>query len=198
MGDREETRATWQKKESKGVAQLEEDHVLFRGDFRVKLSFDDITEAAAAGETLEVRSGGHVLTLHIGARAAGRWAEKITNPKSVIQKLGVKAGEKVALFGVAASTFAGCEIVSARAIGSADHIFLLATKATDLHRLRDLRQKMKEDGSIWVIRPKGKDTPVTEAASMAAGKAAGLVDVKVVRYSDTHTAEKYVIPVANR
>ena len=33
---------------------------------------------------------------------------------------------------------------------------------------------------------------------MAAGKRAGLVDVKVVSYSDTHSAEKYVIPVANR
>ena len=33
---------------------------------------------------------------------------------------------------------------------------------------------------------------------MAAGKQAGLVDVKVVSYSDTHSAEKYVIPVARR
>jgi len=29
-------------------------------------------------------------------------------------------------------------------------------------------------------------------------KAAGLVDVKVVRFSDTHTAEKFVIPLASR
>ncbi len=33
---------------------------------------------------------------------------------------------------------------------------------------------------------------------MAAGKRAGLVDVKVVSFSDTHTAEKFVIPVAKR
>jgi len=33
---------------------------------------------------------------------------------------------------------------------------------------------------------------------MAAGKHAGLVDVKVVSFSDTHTAEKFVIPVAKR
>ena len=30
---------------------------------------------------------------------------------------------------------------------------------------------------------------------MSAGKRAGLVDVKVVSFSDTHTAEKFVIPV---
>jgi hypothetical protein len=33
---------------------------------------------------------------------------------------------------------------------------------------------------------------------MRAGKAAGLVDVKVVSFSATHTAEKFVIPVRAR
>jgi hypothetical protein len=33
---------------------------------------------------------------------------------------------------------------------------------------------------------------------MAAGKAAGLVDVKVVGFSSTHTAQKFVIPLKNR
>ena len=33
---------------------------------------------------------------------------------------------------------------------------------------------------------------------MAAGKRAGLVDVKVVSFSETVTAEKFVIPVARR
>jgi hypothetical protein len=39
---------------------------------------------------------------------------------------------------------------------------------------------------------------VSEKASMAAGKAAGLVDVKVCAFSETHTAEKYVIPRSSR
>lgn len=33
---------------------------------------------------------------------------------------------------------------------------------------------------------------------MAAGKEAGLVDVKVARFSETLTAEKFVIPVQRR
>ena len=52
-------------------------------------------------------------------------------------------------------------------------------------------------GAAWVVRRKG-DPVVSERASMAAGKKAGLVDVKVVSFSDTHTAEKYVIPVGKR
>jgi hypothetical protein len=47
------------------------------------------------------------------------------------------------------------------------------------------------------VRPKGSKA-ITEAETMAAGKRAGLVDVKVVSFSETHTAEKFVIPVAAR
>jgi hypothetical protein len=50
---------------------------------------------------------------------------------------------------------------------------------------------------VWVIRPKGRPD-ISERAVMAAGKAAGLVDVKVVSFSPTHTAEKFVIPVKAR
>jgi hypothetical protein len=50
---------------------------------------------------------------------------------------------------------------------------------------------------LWVIRPKGRKE-ISEQSVMAAGKAAGLVDVKVVSFSPTHTAEKFVIPVKNR
>jgi hypothetical protein len=39
---------------------------------------------------------------------------------------------------------------------------------------------------------------VSEAASREAAIAAGLVDVKVVSFDDTRSAEKYVIPLASR
>ena len=48
------------------------------------------------------------------------------------------------------------------------------------------------------MRPKGKDTPVTETDARKAGLAAGLVDVKVAAFSPTHSALKFVIPVAKR
>jgi len=41
-------------------------------------------------------------------------------------------------------------------------------------------------------------TDVRESEVLSAGKSAGLVDVKVVRFSDTHTAHKFVIPLAER
>ena len=53
------------------------------------------------------------------------------------------------------------------------------------------------DGGIWVVSPKG-DPTIRDVDVMAAAKAAGLVDVKVARWSDTHTALKLVIPKALR
>lgn len=53
------------------------------------------------------------------------------------------------------------------------------------------------DGALWLVTPRGVSA-VTEADALAAGRAAGLTDVKVVRFSDTHTAHKFVVPRANR
>ena len=79
-----------------------------------------------------------------------------------------------------------------------DMVFLAVDKPADLARLSELASVIVPAGAIWVIRRKGKQATVTEAESMAAGKAAGLVDTKVVGLSETHTAERYVIPVARR
>ena len=78
-----------------------------------------------------------------------------------------------------------------------DIIFLSAMHTSALGHLAALRGAIKPAGAIWVIRPKGQKS-ITESDTMAAGKRAGLVDVKVVSFSDSHTAEKFVIPVANR
>ena len=62
-----------------------------------------------------------------------------------------------------------------------------------LQKLPELARRIKRDGAVWTIRPKGSPL-VSESDLMKAGRAAGLVDVKVVRFSETHTAEKFVVP----
>src|SRR5581483_10551440 len=84
-----------------------------------------------------------------------------------------------------------------RVLKNSDAIFVGATRISQLSRLESLKASLKPAGAVWIVRPKGRPE-ISEAAVMAAGKAAGLVDVKVVRFSDTHTAEKFVIPVAAR
>jgi hypothetical protein len=89
----------------------------------------------------------------------------------------------------------GALIASGRA--PFDVLFFEANDRRALSRLPVLRKRIAADGAIWVIRPKG--TPlISEADVLSAGKAAGLVDVKVVRFSDAQTAHRLVIPVAQR
>jgi hypothetical protein len=78
-----------------------------------------------------------------------------------------------------------------------DVIFVAANEQSDLERLVTVQKFLKRDGAIWVIRPKGSPL-ISEGEVRKAGKAAGLVDIKVARFSETHTAEKFVIPVSRR
>lgn len=61
-----------------------------------------------------------------------------------------------------------------------------------------LRKALQPAGALWILRVKGPAAPVSEAAVMAAGKAAGLVDTKVVAFDELRTAERLVIPVSQR
>jgi hypothetical protein len=135
--------------------------------------------------------------------AAEKWADKILHPPSRLQKIGVKAEWRVSAIGVSDITFleeieeAVGELSIGRVLKSSDAIFFGVTKETELARLEKLKGSLKPNGALWIIRPKGRPE-ISERATMAAGKVAGLVDVKVVGFSPTHTAEKFVIPVANR
>ena len=76
-------------------------------------------------------------------------------------------------------------------------MFLAADSIADLELIEPLSKTMARDGGIWVVAPKGGVEP-REAQVLEAGRAAGLKDVKVARWSDTHTAHKFVIPLDAR
>lgn len=193
--------ATFKKQTSVGRARLESDHVLFRGDFRVKLPLSSITAVSTKGGVLALTSAEGTLSLSLGP-TADKWATKITCPPSRVQKLGVKPGMRISVLGVSDAAFAaelkdaGAD-VSTRLRRDSHQIYIAIESAKDLGRFRIVLPSVTQDGAVWAIRRRGlKDA--TEAATMAAGLAAGLVDVKVARFSDTHTAEKFVRPLKSR
>jgi hypothetical protein len=187
---------------SRGTALLEQHDLIFRGPFRLAIPLREIQSARATGGSLAIRFGARTATFDLGAPAA-RWADKITNPPSRADKLGMKAGLTVLLVGLSDPAFRtelvsrAVKIVTKAPAGGADAVFFAADRPAALNRLKALRLAIKPNGAIWVVRPKGK-AGVSESAVLAAGKQAGLVDVKVVSFSDTHTAEKFVVPVAKR
>lgn len=184
-----------------GTALLETKELIFRGPTRIVIPFHAIESAVARDGTLYLAFGGRGAELELGAQA-GKWARRMTNPPSRLDKLGVKSGMRVLLRadpdGVLLEELrARGAHVSRAARGTFDIIFHPAPDRRALAALPSLVPMMKPAGALWVVRPKGQPS-ITEAETMHAGRAAGLVDVKVVSFSETHTAEKFVIPVARR
>lgn len=189
----------------RGKALLETTELVFRGDgLRLAIPFAHIRAVAARGEALEVRWRDGTVRFDLGAAEAARWAERIKNPRGRTEKLGIKAGTRVAAVGPLDPDFVlelracGADVAGARARGPFDVVFFAAQTPADLARLATLKATLDPAGALWVVRAKGAGAMVTESAVMAAARGAGLVDVKVVAFSATHTAEKLVIPVADR
>ena len=120
---------------------------------------------------------------------------------SLLDKLGVKPGMAVALAGEFAVDFLAelreRKVALVASKRPADLIFLAAESASDLARVGKLAAGLKPDGGLWVVYPKGV-TAIRETEVIAAGREAGLKDTKVAKFSETHTALRFVIPVTAR
>ncbi len=187
-----------------GKALLESDHILLRlPNERVKIPFADIEKMEAKDGQLAIKHRNGSATIYLGA-AALKWADKIRNPKSLMDKLGVKHGMRVAVFGVDDAEFLlqlaeRTGDVAKRSPGHAlDMIFFGMDDPEGLTRLAALKRTLKSDGAIWVVHRKGKDATLKDTDVFAAAKRVGLVDNKVAAFSATHTAERLVIPLKDR
>ncbi len=199
MGQIIQTNAQFGNNTSHGEVHLETDFILFRGDFRLKIKFKDITSIKAIDGKLEISFPDGKVMFHLGEKAE-KWADKIKNPKSVIDKLGVRASSRVAILGVQDKKFLNDLakrtklVIQGEVLKDLDFIFYSAESIKDLRKVSSLKKCLKKDGAIWVVSRKGKEANIKDIDVMGASKRAGLVDVKVVGFSDTHTALKLVIP----
>ena len=203
MGNEAVCTVRYDGKASEGKALLETNEIIFRGgEFRLKIPLKEIASLDATDGELAVGYNGAVAVFELG-REAEKWATKIRNPRGLMDKLGVKAGMRVCVLGVRDDDFEsqldGRDV--ARVEGEErdlDIVFYEADVVDDLGRLPALRSAIKPAGAVWVVSPKGKTARIKEVDVMAAAREAGLVDNKVASFSDTHTALRLVIPVADR
>lgn len=202
MGQEAACKARFGGEVSAGKALLETDALIFRGDFRLSIPLKSIQLVEAADGLLRVTSPEGLAVFELGAKAE-KWAHKIRNPRSLMDKLDVKPGLRVSLCGIDDANFREQlktrtgNISEGKPAKDSDLIFLQAETVKDLAKLKPLEASLKRTGAIWVIYAKGKPD-ITETGVLKAGKQAGYVDIKVARFSDTHTALKFVIPVARR
>jgi hypothetical protein len=203
MGAEATVTARFKSEVASGKARLEAEVLHFRGgDLRLSIPFKQMSKVTARGGVLSVTYPGGTASFDLGP-AAPKWADKILHPPSRLQKIGVKPGWRVTAIGVDDDAFlkdlegAVAQLSVGRVVKACDAIFFGVTREAELARLEKLKGSLKPNGALWIIRPKGRPE-ISERGTMAAGKAAGLVDVKVVGFSTTHTAEKFVIPLAKR
>ena len=181
---------------------LETDHLIVRGEVRAKIPLSDILEVTVRGETVTVRHAGGMLSVMVGG-VAQKFAERlVAPPKSRLEKMEIEEGATVVVLNFRNPEFnaelkAINVVVSTRAKADSELIVLGVENADDLSRIAAAAKSLAPAGALWVIHPKGaegvKDTVIFGHATQA-----GLTYTKVARFSETHTAEKLVIPKAKR
>ena len=129
--------------------------------------------------------------------------ERDYSHRLLIDKLGVKSGQKVAVLGVESAEFLkdlaarSPDYSRGKTVANADLIFFSAEAVQDLATLKSLARSIAKNGAVWVVYPKGQ-SHIREIDVIQAAKSAGLTDNKVCRFSETHTALRLCIPRANR
>jgi hypothetical protein len=130
--------------------------------------------------------------------------ERDYSGRSLFDKLGVFAEARVALVGSHDDGFT-VELNARLAKGASQAlrtryaiIFVRIDAPRDLARIKRAAVHLESNGSLWVFHPKGRSASPTDAEVRAAGISAGLVDNKISAYTDSHTATRFVIPLALR
>ncbi len=189
-------------KTASGKALLETSEIIFRGDLRLKIPFASLKSVVARDGELHVKWGNESAVFMLGEQAE-KWAYKILHPKSTAEKLGIKPGLVISAIAMGNDNFVkdlraqAKSFSDSKALKNSDLIFFGANRSAELTRVERLIPSLASAGALWIVYPKGRQE-ITELQVLNAGRTAGLVDVKVVKFSETHTALKFVRPKAKR
>jgi hypothetical protein len=202
MGSELKCTVRFGKETSVGKALLETSEIVFRGDLRLKIPFASVKSAKAVDGELRLQTAKGLAVFKLGPFAE-TWREKILHPKSRIEKIGLKPGAKISLLGSFEADFlaelkplAG-STAKDKVAADCDVIFFAADSLNELSQVAHVAKSVKGATALWIVYPKGQKN-ITENDVIAAGRKTGLKDVKVVGFSSTHTALKFVIPLDER
>ena len=176
-----------------GRLQYEPPKLVFKGKERRVFDAEALTGVTADGADLVLADGSRFT---LGEKQAAAWLDAIVNPKGRMDKIGAKAGMRAAVMGVEDKALSA-ELTAKGAVPVAelanlDLLFYAADDAAALARIEGLVPLLSETGALWVVSRKGKAATVKDVEVMAAAKAHGLVDNKVVAFSPTHTSLRFV------
>ena len=202
MGQEVKTTLRFDGRILEGVALLETDSIIFRGGVSLTVKFSEIFKIEANAGWLDLQTGRGLLLFELGPKAE-IWAEKIKNPKAVVEKLQVDAQKKVAIVGkLDADLRADLDGTGAKIAKSArgtdfDIVFVAASSKKEIDKLDAARAMIKDDGAIWIVYPKG-NADLTEREVLTAGRTRQLTDNTQVKINEVLTSVRFVVPVHAR
>ena len=189
-----------------GKALLETTELIFRpsdGSKSVKIPFSTIKSAKAQNGELQLHTANGPIRFTLGP-SAEKWCHKILHPKTRSEKLGLKPGINVSLLGSFDQEFLK-ELRNTKSllhrgkINAASDLIFLSTNSTKhlAPAVSKAAKSIKGATALWIVYPKGKKE-ITENDVLSTGRNSCLKDVKVVAFSPTHTALKFVLPLNKR
>jgi len=120
-----------------------------------------------------------------------------------LDKLGVKPGARIGIVGLDDPAFLTelrertGRVTNGRLPRNADMVFIYMDRRAHLAVLKKARPVIAPDGAVWVLWPKGRKS-FREGDVRAFCLASGLVDIKVVAFSEALSGLKLVIPLRDR
>lgn len=186
--------------DSVGKAHCGDNLLEFSGDFKIKWKWSELSSIEAHDGVLTARRKEDSVEMCLGD-AAAKWVQAILNPKSRLDKLGLKPNHSYQVWGEMDDEFL-VETVDRAGPPSTtpsdlDVVFIRMNSPTDLPLCEEAREKIIKNGMIWIVWPKGRKE-FGESHVRAFADTHGLVDVKVASFSSTLSALKLVIPVKDR
>ena len=122
----------------------------------------------------------------------------------LLDKLGIRPGMRVALIDIDDPDIRSLiaerttDVNEGAPEPETDIVLFGAETPAGLAPLGMLATRIRPNGAIWIVSRKGKAATLRYEQVLDVAKAAGLIDNKVVSFSSSHTALRFVIPVALR
>ena len=128
----------------------------------------------------------------------------VYSTRPLLDKLGIKPGSRVAVVGLDDPSFLRLlrertpDVVVGRPQSLCDVVLIAVNRTADLGVLERAKRWIEPNGAVWLIRPKGGRSELSDTDLIAAGLAAGLVDNKIASFSETHGAMRFVFRLRDR
>lgn len=203
-----QTTCIYQNQQGEGLIKLECDFISFRGSFRFDLPFKQIFNYQAQDGWLWLDTLQGQIQLGLGRPNIEKWMDKIINPSSLSQKLGIDHFHKIALLGVlpaeiistvekntqAFATFAentpAAEL--AKMPGRFDLIFVYLRMEPLTAYFDRVLPLLDPRNTLWAIYQ--KEGEFTDTKVINAAGASGLIHGNLVEISKKFLAWQFALP----